>query len=152
MGAFGIPIQFIVQTIVTNVIGNNPDIAVPNTGSWRPPQWNQPALTSITIPAQPPDPVTGLAVPSYTFVFDAILRAEHSQELKHTEHPVQTGANITDHMYPMPARLVLEIGMSDAMDSYSPGNWSGNPSKSVSAYETLLNFQNNKNLLTITTR
>lgn len=144
-----IPFQFIVQTLIQGI---NQDVSVPDTGVWRPPQWNQPALTAITIPAQPPDPTTGLVQPSSVYVFDAILRAEHAQELRRTEYPVQTGANITFNAYKLPAKLTLEIGMSDAMDNYYPGSWTGNASKSVAAYEALIALQTNRTLVTITTR
>ncbi|HEX4209508.1 MAG TPA: hypothetical protein VHY56_03880, partial [Candidatus Binataceae bacterium] len=102
--------------------------SVQSAGSWRPPQWSQPAQTSIYVPAtmvtpassvitDPNDPLFGTTLPSASgtipaavYVFDAILRAEHQRELRKTEHPVQTGANITDHAYLLPARITLEIG------------------------------------------
>jgi len=97
------------------------------------------------------------------YVFDAVLRAEHSGESHVTEHPVQTGANISDHAYAMPARVTLEIGMSDVMDSYShlgdanaqaaAGTWTGTSnSKSVNAFQTLDSWRLNRVLLTLNTR
>jgi hypothetical protein len=73
-----------------------------------------------------------------TYVFDAVIRNEHEQRVTKTQHPIQTGASISDHAYIEPARLTLEIGMSDAMDSYSQGLWVGSSTKSVSAYQILL--------------
>ena len=45
--------------------------------------------------------------------FDAVMRLEHLESQRVTQHPVQTGANITDHSYAQPAQLTLDIGMSD---------------------------------------
>lgn len=145
----------------------------PSGNGFRPPQWSRPALTSITanLPAsgaasapgadaQQPAPTT-----LTTYIFDAIFRLDHSQELILTEHPVQggtaqasggsaaSGGSIVDHAYLRPSDLSMEIGMSDAMDSYTPGQWSGSSSsKSVNAYETLLNLQQLRIPLTIVTR
>lgn len=109
---------------------------------WHPPQWNKPATTSLTTASGD----------RTVYVFDAILRADHTQELRLTENPIQSGANLTDHAYATPARVTLDIGMSDAMDSYSAGLWTGNKSKSVAAYQTLLSLQRSRALLTLTTR
>jgi hypothetical protein len=87
-----------------------------------------------------------------TYFFDAILRVDHFQELRATDHPVQGGSSITDHAYLLPARVSLEIGMSDAMDSYQSGQWTGNSSKSINAYQTLLQLQALRVPVTVTTR
>ena len=87
-----------------------------------------------------------------SYFFDAVIRAEHSQAMRITEHPVQTGANIVDHAYLVPATLMLEIGMSDVMDSMIQGQYSGAYTKSVQAYQTLLALQAKRNPLRVTTR
>ncbi len=74
-------------------------------------------------------------------VFDAVIRATHSRELKITDYPVQTGQNFSYNAVLQPQRLVMEIGMSDAMDMYLPGMWDGAATKSVSAYLMMLNLQ-----------
>jgi hypothetical protein len=86
------------------------------------------------------------------YVFDAVFELEHTQDLQPTELPVQSGANITDHVFIKPARLTLEIGMSDVMSSYTPGQWSGASSKSVNAYQILLQLSFTRTALTITTK
>jgi hypothetical protein len=159
-------------------------------GPYRPAQWQNPALVTITIPGNDPGmggraPVingssaalnasggqvaqaapdlpggflintatgTNQIVQDTIFVFDAVIRTEHQQRVEKTEHPIQTGANISDHAYIMPARVELEIGMSDAMDSYVPGSWSDNPSKSVSAYQTMVALSKARTPVTLTTR
>ena len=87
--------------------------------------------------------------------FDAIIKLDHQEAQRITEHPVQKGANITDHSFSLPAHLTLEIGMSDVMDSYAAGQWGtgqSSPTKSVMAYQTLLEWKNSGTPLTITTR
>ena len=92
------------------------------------------------------------ATPAVVYVFDAVFQLDHTQDLQPTELPVQSGANLTDHVFIKPARLSLEIGMSDVMSSYTPGQWSGASSKSVNAYEILLQLSFSRIPLTITTK
>lgn len=73
--------------------------------------------------------------------FDAILRAEHTTKLRITEHPVQSGAAITDHAFLEPAELVLEVGMTDTAESIVPGQFQEGSSRSVVAYHLLLDLQ-----------
>lgn len=129
---------------------------------WRPPQWASGASRAavlLTFPGQSSTPQYGpsgiaatLPTAQTVYVFDAVFRAGHEQRLTKTKHPVQTGANISDHAYVEPARVVLELGMSDAMDSFTPGQWTGSPSKSVSAYQIMLAMQFARVPLTLTTR
>jgi hypothetical protein len=136
---------------------------------FRPPQWDSNESVYIKtyiseevvvnngepanyVPAGGTDELTVTGRQTVNYFFDAVLKADHQQALRITEHPVQTGANITDHAYIEPAMLVLEIGMSDAMDRYIAGQYRSNPSKSVSAYETLLELQAKRQPLTVTTR
>jgi len=123
--------------------------------SLRPQQWSDQsdtvfARTFISEPVYDEDgqPTTN----TVDYFFDAVIRAEHTQSLRVTEHPVQTGACIVDHAYQMPARLTLEIGMSDAMDTFMNGQFSGDITKSVSAYQTLLDIQSSKKPLQVVTR
>lgn len=132
-------------------------------GAWRPQQWQTqaPQKVLITFPGQGSTPQYSSAVGSTVtlpnvqtiYAFDAEIQIEHEQQLRKTEHPVQTGASISDHAFLEPARLILDIGMSDAMDAYfNPSTWSGNSSKSVSAYQTMLAMQFSRIPLSITTR
>lgn len=130
---------------------------------YRPPQWQNPspARVMITFPGQsqnaPFSSATGIGVTlpntQTQYVFDAVISSGHEQELRTTDHPVQTGASISDHAYVMPSRLILDIGMSDVMDAYfSPSTWVGASSKSVSAYQTMLQLSFARIPLTVTTR
>jgi hypothetical protein len=150
------------QAIIETSNSANPSISgsAPATGPWTPPQWSEPAVTSLTVT------YTGSAVNSdstnsalssvpsvtVTYVFDSVLRAMHRRTVKKTQHPVLTGANITDHAYIEPAKLTLEIGMSDAMASFSSGMWAGWGTKSVSAWQILKSLELGRYLINVTTR
>jgi hypothetical protein len=142
-------------------------------GPYRPPQWNKPPMVTITVPNQQSntqssnDADGGFILRSNnigqtTYVFDTVLSLEHDQRLEKTQHPIQNGANISSHAYLMPARLVLYVGMSDCMAAFSSGSnptkppyitpFSGNPSKSVSAYQQMIALQASRQPLTIGTR
>jgi hypothetical protein len=142
MGGFGLPWQ------VFALEDNPPDQAVASSTSvpYRPPQWNKSQITFLT--------VAGLGDNGATenYYFDAVLRVEHDQELRYTLHPVQTGAPISDHAYLMPARVILEIGMSDAMARFDPGAYTGSGSKSVSAYQKFKEIQALRQPITLSTR
>ncbi len=156
-------------------------------GPYRPLNWAfQPQLYSMTCtlpPSQPSTTVTtsgsagGAPIPPVsttsgqtssptTYYFDAVLRADHTQELVATEHPVQVGPAVVDHAYLKPARVVLEVAMSDAMQAYQQGQYGSasgfsffsglltNPpaSKSVNAFQTFLAIQAARVPITLVTR
>ena len=129
---------------------------------YRPPQWGQ-ALGIQTLmlifPGQPNAAqynAEGVSVtlPSNqtVYVFDCVIRQDHDQSITKTMHPVQTGASISDHAYAEPAQLVIEIGMSDAMDAYQPGIWTGAATKSTSAFQILLAMSYARIPVVITTK
>jgi hypothetical protein len=132
-------------------------------GAWRPPQWGgQTLLYSLTctLPSAQPSgsgnpgalQAQATAQSPTTYFFDAVLGAEHTQELVCTEHPVQVGPAVVDHAYLRPARVVLEVAMSDAMASFKAGQYSSNASKSVSAYQTFLQIQAARTPIVLATR
>ena len=143
---------------------NKPSPIVPtDQGPWRPPEWkNLPSNMEqlVYLRANIAQKIEGTDYfPASTlgYFFDAIIREDHASTLRITEHPVQTGANIVDHAYQIPAHLTLEIGMSDAMDSLVLGQWSSEPStyisgKSVSAYKKLKELQKSRLPLIVQTR
>jgi len=110
-----------------------------NAPGFRPKEWDNPDLVYARTS------VNG-------YFFDAVIKADHTTTVKKTQHPVQDRGSISDHAYKMPDRLVLEIGMSDAMDSFIPGQFETSFSKSISAYAILKDLQKNFVLLDITTR
>lgn len=144
--------------------------------AWRPPQWaKHSAMVMVTVPAGSTqaqqvgatDPNSGVFelstsfTTSTSYVFDAVLALEHDQTITKTHHPVQTGASVSSHAYIEPAQLVMYVLMSDVAGQYVATSessapyvqtWSGNSSKSVSAYQQMLTLQSVRQPLTITTR
>lgn len=130
---------------------------------YRPEQWNanQPIPVIINFPGISGvapyiqnSSITAILPQNQTYyAFDAVMELNHEQEAEPTKHPVQSGSNISDHVYIIPARLTLDIGMSDVIDSYEqPDTWSGSTSKSISAYQTMIALQQSRIPLSLTTR
>lgn len=130
----------------------NTGVTLATNGPWTPPQYSQPSLTILTVPASSSSSTGQPASSSVSYVFDAVFRVLHKRTIKKTSHPVLTGANISDHAYVEPSRVTLEIGMSDAMASFSNGIWVGASTKSISAWQILKGLANNFTLMTLTTR
>jgi hypothetical protein len=86
------------------------------------------------------------------YVFDNIPRVLHEQSGVVTLNPVQDGAPIGDHFYVIPARLTVEILMSDSMQSYTFGQFSDGVARSVSCWQTLKALQAAKAFITISSR
>jgi hypothetical protein len=73
-----------------------------------------------------------------SYYFDVTFRETHDLENIITQNPVQSGANINDHVYQQPILVTLDIGVSDCLGSYIAGQYSDNASRSVSAYLVLM--------------
>jgi Dit-like phage tail protein len=131
------------RTLVTNVL--NSENQPTTSAGWTPPQWNRntPQITCISTTTQ-------LGAPT-SYFFDAVFKVNHIQEVTITKQPVQTGAPVADHSYMQPARVELEIGMSDTMSEYRPIRNSVGP-KSVNAYRQFIDLQNKRSQLTLVTR
>lgn len=84
--------------------------------------------------------------------FDAFISIQHSSSLRITEHPVQTGAAITDHAFMQPKRLSFEIGMSDVASSLVDGQFTEGWSRSVTAYQVLEELQRSRIPMQVMTR
>lgn len=81
------------------------------------------------------------------FIFDAYLNINHDSNLAITEHPIQTGANISDHAYMEANKVTFEIGMSDVMQDISDSKFTkftNGPSRSINAYEMLRKLQSQR--------
>lgn len=111
---------------------------------YRPPQW----LGSGTSPVQLALCKTNIG----GLFFDAVISVSTEHTATITSHPVQLGANISDHMYLEPISITMEIAMSDAMDSMVYGQWKGGYTKSVSAYRMLCDLQARRIPITVLTR
>ena len=82
------------------------------------------------------------------FMFEAVFSTDHSASVTLTQHPVQTGASISDHAYVNPDQVTIEIGMTDSAREIARGA-RGN---SVNAYKTLRKIMEARQPLTLTTR
>lgn len=110
----------------------------PSEENYRPPVWRG-------LPVDDANQLMTIKTNIGGFFFDAVIREEHTSTIKMTEHPVQTGANVVDHAYVEPAQLVMEIGMSDSMDSLVKNQYNGKfETKSVNAYQILLELQKSR--------
>lgn len=87
------------------------------------------------------------------FIFDAYMNINHESSLAITSHPVQDGANRSDHAYMEPLEVTFEIGMSDVMhDIEGFDSFTGDNSRSISAYKTLKRLQEERIPFKIVTR
>ena len=94
------------------------------------------------------------------YYFDAVFKTDHVISRTITDNPVQDMTYAPKFSYQQPAKISLEIGMSDVMSSIvlapKPGeDWGtsqSQPPKSVSAYQQLVDWQEEGELLTIGTR
>lgn len=85
-------------------------------------------------------------------IFDAIFTTQHDTSLNITEHPVQSGADISDHAYEAASKVTFDIGMSDVMQSYVSTQFTDNNSRSVSAYLKLRELQQQRLPITVVTK
>jgi hypothetical protein len=84
--------------------------------------------------------------------FDAYLKMNHTSRLTITEHPVQTGAALTDHAFLQPRELSMDIGMSNVATSFVPGQFSQGYSRSVTAFQVLKDLQASRVPIQVHTR
>lgn len=75
------------------------------------------------------------------YFFDAILQTNYTRSLTITEHPVETGAAVSDHAYINPVELVMQVGMSDVAKSIVSGQFSQGSSRSITAFQVLEQLQ-----------
>ncbi|HDU2896812.1 TPA: hypothetical protein RFF92_001641 [Klebsiella aerogenes] len=84
----------------------------------------------------------GLIVPS------VVVSEKHSDTLEITEHPVETGAPVSDHAYKRPSEVVMEVGFAgggsllDFIDTSSLGLKLGLSPKET--YQQILDLQSSR--------
>jgi hypothetical protein len=79
-------------------------------------------------------------------VMDITVEEDGTDELAITEHPVEYGANIADHAYKQPARLVIRAMSSNS--SYAAG---ADPNYATDVYNKLLALQSSGQVFNIQT-
>lgn len=82
-------------------------------------------------------------------VFDAVLKTDHTSKVTATSHPIESGANISDHVFAEPAEISIEVGVSDC--ETGKGTF-GSGNRSRNAFNALLRLQTSRQLITVVTR
>lgn len=80
------------------------------------------------------------------FVADVTIEEQHTDELVITEHPVQSGAAVTDHAYKRPPGVVIRVGYSN-----SSFQALGNPDYVREVYAQFLDLQDSREPFEIVT-
>lgn len=87
------------------------------------------------------------------YFFDAVFSVDTEHSLTITQHPVQTGANISDHAFVNPIRMTMQVGVSDCMAYRSGADYGGDGgTKSVQAYRLLCKLQELRTPMQVVTR
>lgn len=86
------------------------------------------------------------------YFFDGFLSIDHEIETEITEHPVETGAAVVDHSYIKPKKLTMEIVVSDAHQSFIPGQFTGKTPRHVGAWNLLKQLQADRIPLSVYTK
>lgn len=87
------------------------------------------------------------------YFFDAVFNVDTEHSLTITQHPVQTGANISDHAFVNPIRMTMQVGVSDCMAYRSGADYGGDgDTKSVEAYRLLCKLQELRTPMQVVTR
>lgn len=160
--------QGIASLLGSQALIGTPQVQAGSSGPYRPTQWSKTPQVMVTTQPSGPQSSSSIAQTSGSsasanlsfnggssatmYVFDAVIRSEHYLALRKTMHPVQGATSVSDHAYILPANVVLEVGMSDAMDRYSSSMWTNAATKSISAFEILKGFRDSRTFVTLTTR
>jgi hypothetical protein len=86
-----------------------------------------------------------------TYFLDVTFKESFDFENTITQNPVQTGANISDHVINQPIVFTWEVGVSDCLASIVNGQFASTSSRSVSAFGILEGMWQNKEALTVNT-
>lgn len=76
------------------------------------------------------------------------ISSEHSDELVITDHPIETGAPVSDHAYKNPAMVRMSVGWGAGGSFY---DFSGTTNTADDAYPALLDLQNLREPFALTT-
>lgn len=79
-------------------------------------------------------------------IADVVIRETHVDEIEITEHPVEKGAPIADHMYKLPARVTILAGWTN-----SGPQSNGDEGYILEIYDKLLALQVSGNTIDVTT-
>jgi hypothetical protein len=83
------------------------------------------------------------------YTFDTWLTCSQNDSVTHTQHPVETGANITDHAYNNPIQFTFEIGVTDTVTAPA---FNGQSSRSINAHNLLVELMRKREFVSINTK
>lgn len=87
------------------------------------------------------------------YFFDGFLEVSHNINTVVTTHPVQQGANVSDHAYVEPVEVTMTVKMSDAMRGMVEEQFTGiSYTRSTAAYRILRQLQEQRLVFQIHTR
>jgi uncharacterized protein YjhX (UPF0386 family) len=146
--------------VYKTIARQNPSLTT-SKSSWRPPQWadygsNEDQMIYLAPNISEVEKKVGEIGETYEvtvgYYFDAFTKENHTGSVRVTEHPVQGGANISDHAYNLADKLTLEILVSDSVESIVAGQFAGGKTKSISAYEVIRKLKEKRALVSVRTR
>ena len=76
--------------------------------------------------------------------FDSWLTLHHSNSVTITQHPVETGAAISDHAYVNPKRFSFDIGITNSLGDGQFSSFTAAPTRAINAYAALQNRLENR--------
>lgn len=104
------------------------------------PSNQAPASSATASTATPTQPVAFSTTRNIGgFVADCTISEEHTDEITITDHPVEQGANISDHAYIDPVKVVIRVGYSN-----SSTNAGGDSTYVRTQYQNFLTLQKSR--------
>lgn len=85
------------------------------------------------------------------YMFDVVFKENYQFDNQITQNPVQSGANINDHVYQQPVVITFDIGMSDCLASRVDGQFGTLNSRSASAFSILYDLWQKATVVQINT-
>lgn len=77
-----------------------------------------------------------------------VIREEHTDEAEITDQPIETGAPVSDHVYDLPAEVVMTVGWSSSASIFDA---SGTANSVDDAYAALLDLKALREPFSVTT-
>lgn len=134
--------------------------SISSQGLQRQIQWTPTSDDGQPVLDQSGQPVVSSLIPQ------VVVEERHQDDMMITEHPVEQGAEVSDHVFKRPAELTIKAGWTTAGQFLRPGTGiaslptdalsallprQGDPNYLASLYATLLQLQASRSLFTVTT-
>lgn len=73
--------------------------------------------------------------------FDATFQESHASDLEVTDHPIETGALVSDHAFMKPLKVEITAGVSDILTPSGNPAYGGGSGRAQAAYQLLTELQ-----------